>query len=436
MKKILISMALLLSVGTISGQVDKAALKMLQKEAKAQMAEAKKIDDAITAKINEKTATDAEILSECKKGQSLIRKAINGGGIDEKKLGEAYKIYADLAQFPNNVMLGNSQNSQPFDTAYFYSNLKVLTTALQGEIQNTKVVKGETGNENYLKGKRASLAQCVNFYLYAAQLSTESEKFDKAVEAFETTMNYATLYPEVADQLQYQVAPEQIPYYAFHAAHEGKLYDKMDALYEKAVQFKDNAEVTKQVMIESFRERGDTALWAKRVHEMTVKEPENNETYIQMLIAYYLKEDKAAGEGSNKMMQYVDEVLAKNPNILIAQYGKAYKYFESEQYDEALAAYKKCTELKSDYYDAWYQCGLCKYRQALALNAKVSTIKNQAEARKTLEQTKALFGEAIPFFEKARECAPDEPMKWAFELRQCYTVTGQAAKAAEMDKLL
>ena len=42
----------------------------------------------------------------------------------------------------------------------------------------------------------------------------------------------------------------------------------------------------------------------------------------------------------------------------------------------------------------------------------------------------------IPFFEKARECAPDEPMKWAFELRQCYSVTGQAAKAAEMDKLL
>ena len=233
MKKILISMALLLSVGTISGQVDKAALKMLQKEAKAQMAEAKKIDDAITAKINEKTATEAEILSECKKGQSLIRKAINGGGIDEKKLGEAYKIYADLAQFPNNIMLGNSQNSQPFDTAYFYSNLKVLTTALQGEIQNTKVVKGETGNENYLKGKRASLAQCVNFYLYAAQLSSESEKFDKAVEAFETTMNYATLYPEVADQLQYQVAPEQIPYYAFHAAHEGKLYDKMDALMRR-----------------------------------------------------------------------------------------------------------------------------------------------------------------------------------------------------------
>ena len=56
MKKIILSMALLLSVGTIMGQaVDKAALKLLQKEAKAQMAEAQKINEAITAKINEKT---------------------------------------------------------------------------------------------------------------------------------------------------------------------------------------------------------------------------------------------------------------------------------------------------------------------------------------------------------------------------------------------
>ena len=434
MKKIMLSMALLLSVGTIMGQVDKAALKQLQKEAKAQMAEAQKIDEAITAKINEKTATDEEILSECKKGQALIRKAIKSGGIADNKLGEAYKIYADFAQFPNNVILGFSQNQQPFDTAFFYSNLKALTTALQGEIKNTKVTKGEAGNENYIKGKKHNLAQCVNFYLYAAQLNTESQKFDKAIEAFETTMNYKTLYPEVADMVKYQIPEVQIPYFAFHAAHEGKIYDKMDALFDQAIQYTDNAEITKQVMVESFRERGDTTAWANYVREMTIKEPNSNENYIQMLIAYYLKKDKESG--SDLMMPYVDEILTKDPNILIAQYGKAYKYFESEKYNEAFDAYKKCAEIKDDYYDAWYQCGLCKYRQALALNETVSKIKNQTEAKKALEKTKALFGEAIPFFEKARECAPDEPMKWAFELRQCYSVTGQAAKAAEMDKLL
>ena len=45
------------------------------------------------------------------------------------------------------------------------------------------------------------------------------------------------------------------------------------------------------------------------------------------------------------------------------------------------------------------------------MNATVSTIKNQVEAKKALEKTKNLFGDAIPYFEKARECTPDEPQK-------------------------
>ena len=435
MKKTIISMAMLLSVSTIMGQVDKAALKQAQKEAKAQMTEAQKINEAITAKINEKTATEEEIMSECKKGQALIRKAIKSGAIAENKLGEAYKISADFALQPHNLMLNHAVNKEPFDTAFFYSNLKVMTGALQGEIKNTKVTKGETGNENYIKSKIYNLAQCGDYYIYAAQFNSECGKFDKALESFEIAMNYTKIYPEVADKAKLRIPNEQIAYYAFHTAHEGKLYDKMDALYEQALKFEEGAVGTKQVKVASYLERGDSAAWAGYIREMTVKEPKANEDYVQMLIGYYLKKEKESGN-DNLLLPYVNEVIAADPNILMAHYGKAYKYFESEKYDEAFEAYLKCTEIKPDYYDAWYQCGLCKYRKALALNSTVSSIKNQAEAKKTLEKTKGLFGEAIPYFEKARECAPDDPQKWAFELRQCYNVTGQAAKAAEMDKLL
>ena len=435
MKKIIISMAMLLSVSTIMGQVDKAALKQAQKEAKTQMTEAQKINEAITAKINEKTATEEEIMSECKKGQALIRKAIKSGAIAENKLGEAYKISADFALQPHNLMLNHAVNKEPFDTAFFYSNLKMMTGALQGEIKNTKITKGEAGNENYIKSKIYNLAQCGDYYIYAAQFNSECGKFDKALESFETAMNYTKIYPEVADKAKLRIPNEQIAYYAFHTAHEGKLYDKMDALYEQALKFEEGAVGTKQVKVASYLERGDSAAWAGYIREMTIKEPKANEDYVQMLIGYYLKKEKESGN-NDLLIPYVNEVIAADPSILMAHYGKAYKYFESEKYDEAFEAYLKCTEIKPDYYDAWYQCGLCKYRKALALNSTVSSIKNQAEAKKTLETTKGLFGEAIPYFEKARECAPDDPQKWAFELRQCYNVTGQAAKAAEMDKLL
>ena len=128
--------------------------------------------------------------------------------------------------------------------------------------------------------------------------------------------------------------------------------------------------------------------------------------------------------------------MAVDTSLYIANYGKAYVLLATNKYEEAFELYKKCAEIKSDSYDAWYQCGLCKYRQALDLNNTISSMKNRVKAQETLEKTKSLFVEAIPFFEKARECRPDEPDRWAYELKQCYTVTGNAAKASEMSKLI
>ena len=243
-------------------------------------------------------------------------------------------------------------------------------------------------------------------------------------------MSYAEKYPECAEHVKLPITNEQIAYYAFMTAHEGGKFDLMDKYYEKALGFADGAQGVKQVKLQTYLEKGDTTGWANAVHAECIAKPSGNEDYVQMLLAYYQK------SGVDAMAKFADEILAVDNNVLIANYGKAYTLFATEKYDDALTYYKKCTEIKDDYYDAWYQCGLCKFRQALALNSTISGIKNQKVAKETLEKTKSIFAEAIPFFEKARQLTPDEPQKWAYELKQCYTVTGQAAKAAEMDKLL
>ena len=437
MKQLFLSLAFLLCVGGAMGQDDKAAakaaaaaLKAKQKEAKAWMGEAQKVYDAIYEKITAKTATDQEVMTECKKGQALIRKALKSGGIEEKKLGEAYKLSNELAMRPHNLQLSLASDKLPFDTVYFYDNLKVLTDALSKELKYTKVTTGEYGNEGAMKTKRLLLSQCGDYYIYAAQFETACGRYARALESYDIAMNYATIYPEVKGLAELRITPEQIAYYAFHAAHDAKMYDAMDKYYDKAIQFAEGETGTKQVKIQSYLEKGDTAQWAAAVREMTIKDPEANSDYIQALLSYYMK------QSVDQMTKYADEVLAADPNVLIANYGKGYALFASEKYEEALVSYKKCTVIKPDYYDAWYQCGMCKFRQAMEKNATISSIKNQVKAKEVLAQTKALFGEAIPFFEKARDCAPDDPGKWAYELKQCYTVTGQAAKAAAMDKLL
>ncbi len=439
MKKVFMTLALMLAVGSISAQTpeekakakaEAAALKAAQKEAKEQVKEAQGIWDALNLQIQEKKATAETTLAECKKGQEVLQKAIKSGMVDEKKLGETYALSTTLAMHPLNIMLQAASDKQPFDTVYFYDNLKCLTDGLHNELKYTKVTKGETGNEAQLKTKKVQLAACGDYYIYAAQFESACRRYQNALEAYDRAIHYKEIYPEIADICQLRISEGQIAYYAYHMAHEAKLYDAMDKYYDLALQFEEGAEGTRQVKMQSYLERKDTVAWAKAVHDITLKDPQKNSDLIQILLAYYQK------HGLDKMMAYADEVLAVDPTVVIANYGKGYAYFAQEKYDEAFACYVKCTEVKPDYFDAWYQAGLCKFRQALAKNATVSSIKNQVKAKATLEEVKKTMGSAIPYFEKARELTPNEPQKWAYELKQCYSVTGQAAKAAQMDKLL
>ena len=432
MKKIIVSLAVLFCAGNVMAQTpeEKAALKEAKKEAKTCLAEAQKIKDALEPKIQDKSADDSEVLEKYAKAVDFVNKALKTNTIEEKRFGEVYKMLADFTLPVNNIFLSKASNKMTFDTLYFYNNLKALTESLHKELKYTKLTTGEYGNEAYLKTKKLHLANSGVYYIYAAQFLADIKRPDLALDAYDVAMNYEKNYPEIAGMPDMRISEAQMAYYAFHTAHNAKMYDAMDKYYEKALQFEQGAEGVKQVKVMSYLEKGDSVAWANYLRETTLKDPANNTDYIQMLLAYYQK------FGKEKMLEYADAILAVDPNLYIANYGKAYVLFATNKYDEALVVYKKCAEIKSDSYDAWYQCGLCKYRQALDLNNTISSIKNRAKAQETLEKTKGLFAEALPFFEKARECMPDDPEKWAYELKQCYTVTGNAAKASEMSKLI
>ena len=439
MKKTILSLALLILAGGATAQTDKAAakaaakaLKEAKKEAKTQMDEALKIKDAIYLKVQdkEKPATAEEVFTECKKGLDLINKALASGHIEEKKLGEGYKICSELANLPHNLYIEAASKKQPLDTANYYLNLKLLTDAMHNELKYTEKKTGETGNVKYLEGKQANLAKSAVYYIYAAQFEDDCKRYDSALEAYDIALNYGKRYPIGAEQVELSIEPNQIAYHAFHTAYEAKKYKEMDKYYDLAITFKDGAQGTNQVRIQSYLEQGDTLTWAAKVREICLKDPAANEDYIQNLSAYYQKKNP------EDMGKFADEILAINPDVYIANYARAFVYFQASKYDDALIYYKKCTEIKPGDYNSWYQCGLCKYRQAYDLNSTISNIKNQVEAKKTKEKTIALFGEAIPYFEKAREVSPNEPQNCAYELRTCYSAVGKAAEAAEMDKLL
>lgn len=441
MKKILFVLALLLGANTVMAQsaedkakakAEAAALKAAQKLAKQQMNDAMKLAEELKAKISDtqNPVQEETIVTDAKTGLMLIDNALSSGYIAEKDLGEAYKTQAYFAMMLHNLNLGKAANHQEFDTISFLPTLIAMTDGLHNELKYTKVVKGETGNENELKQKKDALSRCKDYYVYAGQFESDCKRNDNAVKAYEIALDFTNRYPLVAEIVTSRMNDSQIAYQIYYAGYAAKDFAMMDKYYDQAIKFDKGAEGVKQLRAYRYLEQGDTLKWAEDLKEQVKEDPTANEDNIQRLLSFY------QSRGIDAMVKFADEMIAVAPQSRIAYYGKGYALFTQSKYEEALECYKKCADIDPTYYDAWYQAGMCKYREAIDLNQTIESIKNQVQAKATKEKTKKLFGDAIPYFEKARECTPDAPSKWAFELKACYRAIGNDAKAAEMDALL
>lgn len=438
MKKLVLSLALCMFAGAAMAQsaedkakakAEAAALKAATKQAKAQLKDGQKQADQLEALMKDPAAapTEEQITKMCQDGLSQINAALKSGLIDEKELGAANKARVTLSYNLHNLLVQHAAQSTPFDTAAFLPNLIQLTDGLSDELKYTKVVKGETGNEAYLKQRKDMLQKSKIFYIYAAQFEGECRNYESSVKAYEMALDYNNRYNV---QAECPIEDSQIAYYIYENAHECKNFEIMDKYYPQAVKFDKGAERVKQLVSVRYLEVGDTARWASELTKQALANPESGEEDIQRLLGFYQR------KGTAEMINFADQVLAVSPDSKIANYGKGYALFYENKYDDALTYFVKCTEIDPDYIDAWIQCGLCKYRTAVNLNATTDKMKKQADIDAVVKKVKKISAEAIPYFERVQELAPEDPTKWAYELKICYKSVGNNAKAAEMEKLL
>ena len=110
-------------------------------------------------------------------------------------------------------------------------------------------------------------------------------------------------------------------------------------------------------------------------------------------------------------------------------------FFGQKKYEEALPFFVKALEIDPEYTDAYYNAGVCCCNVGSGINDKISTMKfkTQADYDKEINKVKDWYRKAEPYFLKMRELVPDEPNRWAYNLKQIYYVTGDKEKEAEMD---
>lgn len=175
---------------------------------------------------------------------------------------------------------------------------------------------------------------------------------------------------------------------------------------------------------------GDTVKWIELLKDGVVKFP-NDPFFYQTLIQHY---DTAGDKGALDTL--ADELIASNPSNPLFVYLKGYIAQQQNDMDTAFEWYKKTLEIDPNYVNALRNVALSYVGKAQEYSTKQSSVRlDRAQIKKDKEIINGYFQEALPYFEKLREVAPDKKELWLNGLSQCYYNLNMEDKMKEIDAL-
>ena len=120
----------------------------------------------------------------------------------------------------------------------------------------------------------------------------------------------------------------------------------------------------------------------------------------------------------------IADKIASNPQSYTAWALKGQTEMNSKKHEEALASFKKALEIAPE--------------DPLILTYVGYTYGDMAREKDTEAEVKAMFSEAVPYLEKARQLDPtQEKARWSLPLYNCYYILygENDTRTKEMEKL-
>ncbi|MGL4518560.1 MAG: hypothetical protein ACRCUJ_02350 [Phocaeicola sp.] len=388
MKKVLFTVALLCSASFASAQLSvvKEAKALKGKPAEA----AQKIEAALT---NPETATDPEVW---------------------KLAGDFQKAMYDEENMK--LFLPNSQA----DTPKLYNSLaKMFEYYLKcDELEAAKVASGEYKKAKFRK-KNAEILKTLRANLTNGGSDLYNEgKYEEALKFFGLYVDVADA-PLFADDLAVKndtIAP-LIACYATLAANSIQNKAAVIKYGNIGKAHKEDGYRALMCLAENFadKETGDSVQWLATVKEGSERFPDQ-EYFVGNIMDYYITRGM------------VDEGLAQINSLLAKKESSYYLYvkgilvYEKKQYDEALATFDKIIARHETLVpEAYSKKGDCYFFQAqdkVEENAKLGI--DDPKYTQNDDAIKALYEQAKPFYEKAKELAPDNKQLWGQYLLNIY----------------
>lgn len=415
MKKFILSVALAMVAGVSFGQ-NNAYYKAQEKIDKGELTEAEAILEA--ALTNPKTTKFAMMYNQAGEVQARI--------FDPE--------------------LKNAAQGLPFDTMKFVTHMdKSILYFTKSHEEDIKPNDKGKVKPKFIAQNKSRIKAMLDYYNYAAMFMNASGKLDESIVYFEKYINLPKnpVFSQAETDSIYESKKTVYAQTRFNIAlltYQLKKWDKCLELTNEAL--KDTLGTTDLFKIKQqcCLELKDSAAWLATMQEAVMRT--NNAMFSQNLLYYYVTNKKTA-----EAERMATEIITKSPDSKMAWYMKGCVELNlKNDYAEARKCFEKALAIDPNFVDAnsnmaasyineAYQKRLSGVYKFIGTNRSY-TQKEKPAYEKELADFKSFYEKALPYLEKVRELAPDQPRIWASSLQQCYYNLGQTDKAKEMDALL
>jgi len=212
------------------------------------------------------------------------------------------------------------------------------------------------------------------------------------------------------------------------------------AAFQKLVDIKYSEPYLYSRLSEMYREAGDNERALQVLETGRANFPQNNDIMVAEL-NFYLSQNKL-----DQLVGKLEKAIELDPNnpelyfVLGTTHGELIK-LDSNNADlhitEANKAYDKALAIAPDRFDINLNAGALFYNTAIELNKDMNALplEKEAEFEKLKAERNKLYGQALPYFEKAHQLDPAST-DCMIALKEIYVRLGKTDKAEEMKKLL
>lgn len=195
-----------------------------------------------------------------------------------------------------------------------------------------------------------------------------------------------------------------IYYYTGLSAQLAKKYAEAIPYYEEALKLGFTSEGSIYFNIfDAYKSMGKAEEGEKYLEEGLMKYPKNTNILFS-LISYYIEK----GEDPSKILVYIDKAIKSEPNNASLHFAKGTLHDKLGNFDEAVQAYTRATELNPKFFDAYYNIGALYFNAAVKLNEEANKVPPSEMKRydELLKKANDKFKESIPYMQKAYEVNP------------------------------